>query len=974
MTTRRSGRLSRLDLRIRTLIAALTLVLCAAHAPALAQGAQVGTVSLTQGWATFGQALPQGAAFDGLQVGTLHTQTDVKNRWPDGSIRFAIVTVLAPAAADYPVNAASVSGGSFTPSAPPASVTLALGGASYVATLPAAASSDAWLSGPLVRESRHVVAPTSVNDGSAHPFLRVNFDSRVYNDGKARIDVSVENVLDRAGAATVTYDVAIAVDRQAVFTRTAVQHYYLTRWRKVFEAGTMPLSAITPDFAAFNQSNALPPFLSIVTNVVSAPEGASYDILKHGALNTNMPAHGGRAELAPFPDWTARYLVHRNRTQRAFVLANGDLSGSWPIHVREAEGSLKPGVGGERYVSLDQRPTIWYDSRAKDAGYDYIKGTPLPIREYGSLTPGPGQSPLIPDTAHQPSLAYVPYLLTGDRYYAEEMAFWANYSMLRTYNGDGVRGAQGILAYNEVRGYGWALRNIVDAAAYYPDASPMRAYLAQKLAANLQWLDDYANRQDPVANPFRVLWLNKRPEGSQYIGLWEQNYLAYALDRSVKQGFAGGLAHREAIAMFQLKLFTSDPAYPRSDGAPYVVGVGTAGTGGFNFHKSMGEIWTATRAQHRDFAGYYGPEARLNLMIGVEAGWPGAQGAYDYLWPFIGVDPFWSGVPDLAQRAGWALDFAAGAPPAPGFSVSDVRVTSITATEATIAWTTNVGSSSEVEYGPTDQYGTTISDASVVTSHELRLTGLDASTAYRFRVLSRTAAGEEAVSGDGGFTTASAPPPPPPPPPPPSDGITVDTLVYSDGAGTRTTPAFSTSAPGAVLVAFVAADGPLSNRQSATVTGAGLTWTLVQRANAQAGTAEIWTARAATQLSQVTVRATLRRTGYHQSLTVVAFKGAAGVGSSVRGGARTGAPQVQLTTTASGSVVFGVGHDWDRAIARTLGPAQTMVHEWIDTSVNDTFWVQRRSDAVSGAGTTVSIGATAPTSDRWNLAALEVRR
>jgi hypothetical protein len=133
--------------------------------------------------------------------------------------------------------------------------------------------------------------------------------------------------------------------------------------------------------------------------------------------------------------------------------------------VREAESSAKPGVGAERLVSLDQRPTIWYDSRAQGAGLDYIKGSPMPIREYGSLTPGPGQSPLIPDTAHQPSLAYVPYLLTGDRYYAEEMAFWGNYSMLRTYPADGVRGANGILAYNEVRGYGWALRNIADAAA-----------------------------------------------------------------------------------------------------------------------------------------------------------------------------------------------------------------------------------------------------------------------------------------------------------------------------------------------------------------------------------------------------------------------------------------------------------------------------------------------------------------------------
>ena len=285
----------------------------------------------------------------------------------------------------------------------------------------------------------------------------------------------------------------------------------------------------------------------------------------------------------------------------------------------------------------------------------------MPIREYGSLTPGPGQSPLIPDNAHQPSIAYVPYLLTGDRYYAEEMAFWANYSMLRTYPQDGVRGANGILAYNEVRGYGWALRNMADAAAYYPDASPVRAYLAQKVTANLQWLDNYANAQGP-SNPFKIMWLNKRPDGAQYISMWEQNYLAHAIDRANKQGFAGGLAHRDAIARFQLKMFTSDPDYPRAQAAPYVVAVGTPGNP-FVFFTTMAQIWAGTQGQERPFAGYYGPETRMTLMMGVEGGWTGAQGAYDYLWPFIG-----NGNPsDLAQRAGWAVDFYPGTstPPPP---------------------------------------------------------------------------------------------------------------------------------------------------------------------------------------------------------------------------------------------------------------------------------------------------------------------
>jgi subtilisin family serine protease len=49
----------------------------------------------------------------------------------------------------------------------------------------------------------------------------------------------------------------------------------------------------------------------------------------------------------------------------------------------------------------------------------------------------------------------------------------------------------------------------------------------------------------------------------------------------------------------------------------------------------------------------------------------------------------------------------------------------------------------------------------------------------------------------------------------------VDQIVFSDGAGTRTTPPFSTSAAQETLIAFAASDGPLSGGQVLTVTGAG---------------------------------------------------------------------------------------------------------------------------------------------------------
>src|SRR4051812_4685311 len=66
----------------------------------------------------------------------------------------------------------------------------------------------------------------------------------------------------------------------------------------------------------------------------------------------------------------------------------------------------------------------------------------------------------------------------------------------------------------------------------------------------------------------------------------------------------------------------------------------------------------------------------------------------------------------------------------------------------------------------------------------------------------------------------------------------------------------------------------------------------------------------------------------------------------------------------------GVGNDYDHAIARTVGPNQTKVDEYLASS-GDTFWVQRET-AVTPTPGPVTINGTAPTTDRWNLAAIEI--
>ena len=92
--------------------------------------------------------------------------------------------------------------------------------------------------------------------------------------------------------------------------------------------------------------------------------------------------------------------------------------------------------------------------------------------------------------------------------------------------------------------------------------------------------------------------------------------------------------------------------------------------------------------------------------------------------------------------------------------ISAVNASNITYYGATIQWTTNVASNSQVEYGLTTSYGNTTSvDPNFVTSHSVILSNLTASTLYHYRVKSTEAAGYQTVSSDYTFTTAAPPPP-----------------------------------------------------------------------------------------------------------------------------------------------------------------------------------------------------------------------
>ena len=185
---------------------------------------------------------------------------------------------------------------------------------------------------------------------------------------------------------------------------------------------------------------------------------------------------------------------------------------------------------------------------------------------------------------------------------------------------------------------------------------------------------------------------------------------------------------------------------------------------------------------------------------------------------------------------------------------------------------------------------------------------------------------------------------------------------------------FSTKAANEVLLALVATDSTSANMTVTSVTGGGLTWSLVERTNAQGGTSEIWKAFAPSVLSSASITAHLSQSVLG-SMVVLSFSGADPtnpIGATGSGSAATGAPTASLVTTRNGSWVVGVGTDITRSAARTVPSNQTLIHQDRASAVNDTFWMQRQNAPTPVSGTTVFINDTAPTNDPYNLSIAEV--
>jgi hypothetical protein len=352
------------------------------------------------------------------------------------------------------------------------------------------------------------------------------------------------------------------------------QHWALTAWTKSFWLGGTPNSEVDIDnnLAYLASTRFIPNYDPSITVPEAAIEaeyaqwtGEPHDLYDGawdgGLWQSTMSATGARAEIAPYPQWSAMWLYTGDWRLRQMALGMADLAGAFPAQLREGDPAKRlsradpagSGTGLGHTVSITDRKTLV----TAQLGYAYTTAADN-LDFVGATNQVASGGPWSFDGAHQPSPFYPQYLLTGDPWYLNEMYLWAGFSAAR-YNGAlnyaaggrGPTGAEGGIA-DQLRGAGWVLRNRVETAFAAPDSDPEKAYFTYltndalalweggfKITGTVydgtavkNWGAAVGNYYTSNGGPFSG--------GVQPLGNWESNALPNGQDPTIEENIAGG--------------------------------------------------------------------------------------------------------------------------------------------------------------------------------------------------------------------------------------------------------------------------------------------------------------------------------------------------------------------------------------------------------------------------------------------------
>jgi len=490
----------------------------------------------------------------------IELQVDKKATHADGSLRHAVITVKLPSLDNGGTQTiklsqtnTSLAGTAITitdllATNFDATVTLSINGVNYSASARELLQNTTpvdWLTGPLASEWL-VNGPVTTTAGATHPHLSARFAIRVFeNINRVRVSVTLENsnVLV-ANPGLFVYDVSVNIQGQGeMFSQTAVPHYRQSRWRRVFWWGSDPQVHIIHDKNYFESTRAIPTYDSNVSvpdfrlNEWASLFNQNSDLMEFGLIEPYMPGGGDRArsDIAPLPGWTATWLLSQDPRAKASMLGTDEQAGTYNVHFRDENTG---------YPIRATDHTNWQAYVSDDSGGYYPPGLSNGFPGYAVAEP-----------SHEPDIAYVPYLVTGDYFYLEEMQFWASWNIMY---GSNRGGANGYVVWDQVRGQAWSLRSIAHAAYATPDNHLLKSYYLTILDNNRQLMENkWLNTQ---ASEFRWPAIGVNPLGyitnedwlgySNIMSTWMDDFLTWSVGHIHALGFSEWTAFRDYKVRF----------------------------------------------------------------------------------------------------------------------------------------------------------------------------------------------------------------------------------------------------------------------------------------------------------------------------------------------------------------------------------------------------------------------------------------
>lgn len=550
--------------------------------------------------------MPKGSILVGkLDNGeSLALQMDVKATHADGSVRHAIVSGVLPSIAANQTRTLGLTTGTGSKqdtgaatsqllnSGFTASVSATIAGVSYTASadqLIKNGKATTWLAGPTVGEWL-VSAPLVAANGVKHPHLSARFAVRWYEGArKARVDVVIENSWAyEAAPQNFTYDAQVLVGGKPVFTQAGLTHYHHARWRKLFWwGGAEPTIHVKHDTAYLIDTRALPNYdrstqipetaLATLQKTWSAADQAPMGV---GLATKYMPQTGGRGDIGLLPSWSAGYLLSMDKRSKVATLGTADLAGSWSIHYRDQVTGQPISLIDYPYMTILGRAT---DTKNKATG----KFEAFPV----CASTGACKTPYSHDVSHQPAFAYLPYMVTGDHYYLEELQFWGMYNVFSS--NPGYRSnIQGLVKSDQVRGQAWTMRTLAEAAYITPDNDRLKEHFVRILDSNLDWFNanytDSAegNKLGVITNGYAVAY-----NGKLGVAPWQDDFFTSAIGHASDLGFAKATKLLKWKIQYPVSRMVGNNACYIS-GAMYSMNIRPSQTGAF--YTTIGEAFQAS--------------------------------------------------------------------------------------------------------------------------------------------------------------------------------------------------------------------------------------------------------------------------------------------------------------------------------------------------------------------------------------------